>query len=75
VKNVSAHKTDVLDCQWLQQLGTFGLIKVHFAPQIQILPTESIALDNVICLLKALLPMFAYAKKALTIQMKFTLHK
>ena len=33
VKNVSAHKTDVLDCQWLQQLGTFGLLKAHFAQQ------------------------------------------
>jgi transposase len=32
VKNVSAHKTDVLDCQWLQQLGTFGLLKGAFRP-------------------------------------------
>jgi len=33
VKNVSAHKTDVLDCQWLQQLGTFGLLKGAFRPE------------------------------------------
>lgn len=32
VKNVSAHKTDTLDCQWLQQLGTFGLVKGAFRP-------------------------------------------
>lgn len=33
VKNVSAHKTDVVDCQWLQQLGTFGLLKGAFRPE------------------------------------------
>jgi len=26
VKNVSGRKTDVLDCQWLQQLHTYGLL-------------------------------------------------
>ena len=25
IKNVSGRKTDVLDCQWLQQLHTYGL--------------------------------------------------
>jgi transposase len=33
VKNVSAHKTDVLDCQWLQQLACFGLLKGAFRPE------------------------------------------
>lgn len=37
-KNVSAHKTDVLDCQWLQQLGTFGLLPASFRPEDTILP-------------------------------------
>lgn len=41
VKNVSAHKTDVLDCQWLQQLGTFGLIKGAFRPADAILALRS----------------------------------
>jgi len=41
VKNVSAHKTDVLDCQWLQQLGTFGLIKGAFRPEDSILPLRA----------------------------------
>lgn len=27
VKNVSGRKTDVLDCQWLQQLHTYGLLQ------------------------------------------------
>lgn len=41
VKNVSAHKTDVLDCQWLQQLGTFGLMKGAFRPIDTILPLRA----------------------------------
>ena len=41
VKNVSAHKTDVLDCQWLQQLGSFGLIKGAFRPADVILPLRA----------------------------------
>src|SRR2546426_33960 len=41
VKNVNAHKTDVLDCQWLQQLGTFGLLKGAFRPKDTILPLRA----------------------------------
>jgi transposase len=41
VKNVSAHKTDVEDCQWLQQLGTFGLVKGAFRPADSILPLRA----------------------------------
>ena len=26
IKNVPGRKTDVLDCQWLQQLHTYGLL-------------------------------------------------
>lgn len=33
VKNVSGRKTDVLDCQWLQQLHTYGLLNGAFRPQ------------------------------------------
>jgi transposase len=32
VKNVSGRKSDVLDCQWLQQLLTFGLLRGAFRP-------------------------------------------
>jgi len=32
VKNVSGRKTDVLDCQWLQQLHTYGLLRGAFRP-------------------------------------------
>ncbi len=36
VKNVSGRKTDVLDCQWLQQLHTYGLLSGAFRPAEQI---------------------------------------
>jgi transposase len=31
-KNVSGRKSDVLDCQWLQQLHSYGLLKPSFQP-------------------------------------------
>lgn len=43
VKNVSGRKTDVLDCQWLQQLHTYGLLSGAFRP------------DEDICVLRAYL--------------------
>jgi transposase len=33
VKNVSGRKSDVLDCQWLQQLMSFGLLSGAFRPK------------------------------------------
>lgn len=36
VKNVSGRKTDVQDCQWLQQLHTYGLLKSAFRPEEQV---------------------------------------
>src|SRR6266699_2403822 len=33
VKNVSGRKSDVLDCQWLQQLHTYGLLRGAFRPE------------------------------------------
>jgi hypothetical protein len=36
VKNVPGRKTDVLDCQWLQQLHTYGLLSGAFRPPEQI---------------------------------------
>jgi len=33
VKNVPGRKTDVLDCQWLQQLHAFGLLAASFRPE------------------------------------------
>jgi transposase len=36
VKNVSGRKSDVLDCQWLQQLLTYGLLRGAFRPADQV---------------------------------------
>ena len=36
VKNVSGRKSDVLDCQWLQQLMSFGLLSGAFRPTEEI---------------------------------------
>lgn len=36
VKNVSGRKSDVLDCQWLQQLHTYGLLAGAFRPADEI---------------------------------------
>ena len=36
LKNVPGRKSDVLDCQWLQQLHTFGLLSSSFRPEQQI---------------------------------------
>ncbi len=41
VKNVPGHKTDVLDCQWIQQLHTYGLLRGAFRP-----PEEMVALRS-----------------------------
>lgn len=36
VKNLPGRKTDMLDCQWLQKLHTFGLLNNSFRPTDQI---------------------------------------
>ena len=36
IKNVPGCKTDVLDCQWLQQLHTYGLLSGAFRPDADI---------------------------------------
>lgn len=36
VKNVPGRKSDVLDCQWLQQLHTYGLLRGAFRPEAQV---------------------------------------
>jgi transposase len=32
LKNVPGKKTDVMDCQWIQQLHTYGLLRASFRP-------------------------------------------
>jgi transposase len=42
VKNVSGRKSDVLDCQWLQQLHTYGLLQPSFRPAERICAIRSL---------------------------------
>lgn len=72
VKNVSAHKTDVQDCQWLQQLGTFGLIKGAFRPADAILPLRAYLRQRDM-LIKSAATHVLHMQKALT-QMNLQLH-
>ena len=41
IKNVPGRKTDVIDCQWIQQLHTYGLLRGAFRP-----PEEIVALRS-----------------------------
>lgn len=36
VKTLPGRKTDVLDCQWLQQLHSYGLLSGSFRPEDEI---------------------------------------
>ncbi|WP_442943503.1 IS110 family transposase [Nostoc sp.] len=36
IKTLPGHKTDVLDCQWLQQLHSYGLLSGSFRPEDEI---------------------------------------
>src|SRR5215471_939498 len=41
-KNLPGRKTDVLDCQWIQQLHTYGLLNASFRPPEQIVALRSL---------------------------------
>lgn len=50
LKNVPGRKTDVLDCQWIQQLHTYGLLRASFRPPEEICALRALARhrDNLI---------------------------
>ena len=41
IKNVKGRKSDVIDCQWLQQLHTYGLLSAAFRPEDDIVALRS----------------------------------
>jgi transposase len=43
IKNVTGRKTDILDCQWIQQLHTYGLLRASFRPPEEICALRSLA--------------------------------
>jgi len=65
VKNVSGRKSDVLDCQWLQQLMTYGLLSAAFRPAEQVCVLRSLARQREM-LLKAQARHVQHMQKALT---------
>jgi transposase len=73
VKNVPGRKTDVLDCQWIQQLHTYGLLSGSFRPDdsICVLRTYWRHRDNLIRYTAAHVQ---HMQKALT-EMNIQLHK
>lgn len=50
MKNVPGRKTDVLDCQWIQQLHSYGLLRGSFRPDADICRLRSVrrTRDNLI---------------------------
>jgi transposase len=50
LKNVTGKKTDILDCQWIQQLHTYGLLRASFRPPEDICALRALARhrDNLI---------------------------
>jgi transposase len=51
VKSVSGRKSDVIDCQWLQQLMSYGLLAGAYRPEEQICALRAISRhrDTLIC--------------------------
>ncbi len=73
VKNVPGRKTDVQDCQWLQQLHSYGLLRASFRPnnEICILRSYIRQREN---LMRSASSHIHRMQKALT-QMNLQLHK
>ena len=42
IKNVPGRKTDVIDCQWIQQLHSYGLLRGSFRPKDSILKMRTL---------------------------------
>lgn len=72
VKNLPGRKTDVADCQWLQELHTYGLLSGSFRPNDQVCVLRSYLRhrDN---LVKAAGSHIQHMQKALT-EMNIALH-
>ena len=72
IKNVSGRKTDILDCQWIQQLHTYGLLSGAFRPDDQTVRLRGY-LRHRHMLIEHLSPHILHMQKALT-QMNLQLH-
>jgi len=65
VKNVSGRKSDVLDCQWLQQLMSYGLLRGAFRPSDGVCVLRSLSRQRAM-LLRSQARCVQHMQKALT---------
>lgn len=65
VKNVSGRKSDVLDCQWLQQLMSYGLLSGAFRPAEQVCVLRALTRQRAM-LLRSQARCVQHMQKALT---------
>jgi transposase len=65
VKNVSGRKSDVLDCQWLQQLMSYGLLSGAFRPAEQVCVLRALTRQRTM-LLRSQGRLVQHMQKALT---------
>ncbi len=72
IKNVSGRKTDILDCQWIQQLHTYGLLNGAFRPTEEICSLRSYIRQRNM-LIQYTVSHVQHMQKALT-QMNLQLH-
>ena len=72
IKNVPGRKSDVLDCQWLQQLHTYGLLSAAFRPDGEVRRLRSYLRQRVM-LVQYASHHIQHMQKALT-QMNVKLH-
>lgn len=73
VKTVPGRKSDILDCQWLQRLHTYGLLSGSFRPEDQVCVLRSYIRHRE-SLIKSISAHVQRMQKAL-IQMNLQLHK
>ena len=73
IKNVPGRKSDVLDCQWLQQLQTYGLLSAAFRPEADIRRLRSYLRQRA-TLVEYAAQLVQHMQKALT-QMNVILHQ
>ncbi|MBO0723665.1 MAG: IS110 family transposase [Blastocatellia bacterium] len=64
VKNVSGRKSDVLDCQWIQQLESYGLLEPAYRPADEIVVLRSYVRQREM-LVKSASPHIQHMQKAL----------
>jgi transposase len=71
LKNVPGKKTDVLDCQWIQQLHTYGLLRASFRPPDDICALRALVRhrDNLIRFRSAHIQHMQKALKLMNVQL------